>query len=297
MYSTQRIACLSLLFVISISDSLVLRLPGHPTRDRQSSTLFRATNRNQRWTNLSRHHDTSKSILKNKHLLQAHPSNLAGIITGQSMSTTQNNIIVLSSIATLMGYHLNLMRKELTMNQNDQSTKHRPKTWRQYQADTREDWSKHVRETEGWLYAIQSLRNAITAQTFLATTVLSLLTLITGRMWDIIRASNNMDERRMLTIQLFTIATTMLGSAYQFLQGVRLMTHVGFMFPTKNNSSKVDNIMRQTENCQWMGLRWMYISLAPIAWAVGGSRAFFVSAMVLLQFFRSIDKCPEGLIN
>lgn len=73
------------------------------------------------------------------------------------------------------------------------------------------------------------------------------------------------------------------------------MTHAGFMFPVKKNDTKVDNIMRQTQNCQWLGLRWMYISLAPIAWAVGGSRAFFVSASLLLQFFRSIDKKPEGL--
>ena len=73
------------------------------------------------------------------------------------------------------------------------------------------------------------------------------------------------------------------------------MTHAGFMFPVKKNSTKVDNIMRQTQNCQWLGLRWMYISLAPIAWVVGGSRAFFVAAMTLLQFFRSIDKQPEGL--
>jgi hypothetical protein len=53
--------------------------------------------------------------------------------------------------------------------------------------------------------------------------------------------------------------------------------------------------MRQTQNCQWLGLRWMYISLGPIFWAVGGSRAFFVAALVLLQFFRSIDKEPESM--
>lgn len=104
-----------------------------------------------------------------------------------------------------------------------------------------------------------------------------------------------MSERNLLTVQLASIAMTMLVSAYQFLQGVRLMTHAGFMFPVKKNSTKVDNIMRQTQNCQWLGLRWMYISLAPIAWVVGGSRAFFVAAMTLLQFFRSIDKQPEGL--
>lgn len=230
---------------------------------------------------------------RGKHLLQASNVSNLSIHAARSLSPHQNVILIASSITILVGYHLNLLRKEM---RNDHSREY-PKTWRQYQADTREDWAKHVRETEGWLYAIQSLRNAITAQTFLATTVLSLLTLITGRMWDIIRSSTNKAERHLLTAQLVTIALTMLVSAYQFLQGVRLMTHVGFMFPIKDINLKVDSIMRKTENCQWLGLRLMYISFAEIAWAVGGSRAFFFAVLVLLQFFRSIDKGPDVFIK
>lgn len=223
--------------------------------------------------------------------LQASVSDLGMVVTNRAVPPVLNAVLVTSSITILVGYHLNLFKKEFKSENSNSTTK----TWRQYQADTREEWSRHVRDTDGWLYAIQSLRNAITAQTFLATTVLSLLTLITGRVWDILRATTVQDERRLLTIQLVSIAMTMLFSAYQFLQGVRLMTHAGFMFPVKKNSTKVDNIMRQTQNCQWMGLRWMYISLAPITWTVGGSRAFFVASLLLLQFFRTIDKEPEGL--
>ncbi len=220
-----------------------------------------------------------------------HATPMASAITNTNVPPKLNAILVISSIAILVGYHLNLFRKEFKSENSSGASK----TWRQYQADTREDWARYVRETEGWLYAIQSLRNAITAQTFLATTVLSLLTLITGRIWDILRLASNTTERRLLTVQLTSIAMTMLVSAYQFLQGVRLMTHAGFMFPVKKNDTKVDNIMRQTQNCQWLGLRWMYVSLGPIAWVVGGSRAFFIAAVTLLQFFRSIDKKPEGL--
>ena len=111
----------------------------------------------------------------------------------------------------------------------------------------------------------------------------------------ILRAASTKYDRRLLTVQLASIATTMLLSAYQFLQGVRLMTHAGFMFPVKKDTTKVDNIMRQTQNCQWLGLRWMYVSLAPISWVVGGSRAYLVVSLLLLQFFRTIDKQPEGL--
>lgn len=203
-----------------------------------------------------------------------------------SMSPAVNVALISSSIAILGGYHVNLYKKERN------SAK---KTWRQYQADTREDWARHVKETEGWLYAIQSLRNAMVAQQFLATTVLSLLTLITGKMWDILRSASNIWERRLIIAQLASISMTMLFSSYQFLQGVRLMTHVGFMFPVKSCTTKCDNIMRQTQNCQWLGLRWMYLSLAPIAWVVGGSRSFLGVSCLLFQFFRSIDKQPEGL--
>ena len=149
-----------------------------------------------------------------------------------AVSPTANLALISSSIAILSGYHINLFNKE-----RNSSTK----TWRQYQADTREDWSRHVRETEGWLYAIQSMRNAMVAQQFLATTVLSLLTLITGKMWDILRVTTIQWERRLLIVQIVSISMPMLFSSYQFLQGVRLMTHAGFMFPVKNDT-RVDNV-------------------------------------------------------
>lgn len=134
-----------------------------------------------------------------------------GMIVNSSVSPQVNAVLVSSSIAILAAYHINLFRKEFQSGSSSGNCK----TWRQYQADTREDWAKHVRDTEGWLYAIQSLRNAITAQTFLATTVLSLLTLITGRIWDILRSASKASERQLLTVQLTSIAMTMLISAYQ----------------------------------------------------------------------------------
>jgi hypothetical protein len=164
----------------------------------------------------------------------------------QALPPKVNIALIASSIAILSGYHIHLSHTERNSD---------TKTWRQYQSDTREDWARHVKETEGWLYAIQSLRNAMVAQQFLATTVLSLLTLITGKMWDILRAATNRWDRRLVVVQLASISMTMLFSAYYFIQGVRLMTHAGFMFPVKTCDDKVDNIMRQTENSQWLGLR------------------------------------------
>lgn len=226
-------------------------------------------------------------------ICKASPTTTAASSVTSAVAPPIQALLIIISVLILAGYHMNLFRKEFVYQHENQQT------WRQYQADTRERWSRHVRETESWLYAIQALRNAITAQTFLATTVLSLLTLITGRMWELLRSTSSSSslsfERRLLTIQLTSIAVPMLFSAYQFLQGVRLMTHAGFMFPVQKDDTRVDKIMRQTQNCQWLGLRWMYISLGPIFWAVGGSRAFLTSAILLFLFFRSIDKQPESM--
>jgi uncharacterized membrane protein len=213
------------------------------------------------------------------------PPEAVATLSKNVISVRMQLFLIISSVFMLSWYHISLMMKERS------STK---KTWRQYQADAREDWSQHVRKTQAWLYAIQTLRNAITAQTFLATTTLSLLTLITGKLWDVLRNLGRGTDRRMLTVQLISVALCMLSSAYYFLQGVRLMTHAGFMFPV-SEGTKVDNLMRKSESCQWLGLRWMYISLGPIAWSVGGSRALFVVSWALLIFFRQIDRQPEGM--
>jgi hypothetical protein len=192
---------------------------------------------------------------------------------------------VFAAIAILSGYHVNLLRRERAGTP----------TWRSTQATTREQWSRYVRENQLWLYAIQTLRNAITANTFLATTVLSVLTVISGKLWEMVRQPGTIGRQRLI-IQFTCVAVCMLTSAYQFLQGARLMTHAGFMFPVATGTN-VDAIMRKSEIAQWLGLRWLYVSLGMIIWTVGGERAFLLSSLALFQFFKSIDRVPEGSLT
>ena len=104
----------------------------------------------------------------------APPRRLSRPSTHATLSTAASPAVPVSiGVLALVQYHRNLQKRE------DQGES----TWRTAQADTRADWASHVRETSGWLYAVQTLRNAITANTFLATTVLSLLTVITGKLW------------------------------------------------------------------------------------------------------------------
>jgi hypothetical protein len=194
---------------------------------------------------------------------------------------------ILGGGALLTIYHLRLFLR-------DRSGEH---SWRSVQASTREMWSKHVRETESWLYAIQTLRNAITAQTFLASTVLSLLTVISGRLWEILKQPSSGIARQTFIAQFVSVAASMLTSAYCFLQSARLMTHAGFMFPVHPSSTQVDRIMRKSENSQWLGLRCLYISAAFLSWIVGGPRMFFIASFLLTGFFRSIDQAPKGISN
>ena len=201
-----------------------------------------------------------------------------------------------AGIVLLISYHAHLFRRE---------GRGSP-TWRTVQADTRERWSRYVRKTEGWLYAVQTLRNAITANTFLATTVLSLLTLIAGRAWDLLRktagdhgtgfdaGSAGAMGRTRLVVQFVSISVCMLTSAYEFLQSARLMTHAGFMFPV-STGTKVDEIMRRSQFAQWKGLRWLYLSIGVITWILGGEGMFLFSTICLVQFFRSVDEPPRDL--
>jgi len=195
-----------------------------------------------------------------------------------------NVLTILGGTLILVGYHLSLWKKE----------RQGIRTWRSAQADIREQWSKYVRQNEQWLYAIQTLRNAITAQTFLATTVLSLLTVIAGRLWDIIRkfSSSSHQQHRFLVAQLTMQTLTMLASAYHFLQAARVMTHAGFMFPVFPNTTKVDRNMRKSEHSQWMGLRWLYLSVANLFFVVGGHKV-----LLLVKFFQKIDQVPEEIAD
>ncbi|CAB9500286.1 expressed unknown protein [Seminavis robusta] len=199
---------------------------------------------------------------------------------------TTDTLGVLGGFSLLTSYHILLYRKE-------QAGK---RTWRSAQADTREQWAKYVRSNQQWLYAIQTLRNAITAQTFLATTVLSLLTVISGRLWDMIRSIPTHTVSRRISVAQFTlVAASMLASGYQFLQSARLMTHAGFMFPVSANTTRVDRIMRKSQNSQWAGLRCLYLSAGFLAWIVGGPNVFFMAAGFLTAFFRKIDRVPEEI--
>lgn len=173
-------------------------------------------------------------------------------------------------------------------------------TWRSTMAKNRATWARHVLDTQGWLYATQTLRNAITANTFLASTMVSLFSLVVGFLWQSLQP--RFDWRTLL--QFGSVAVLLLRSAYEFLQSARLMTHAGFMFPVAVSvdvaprrddlvRDDLERVMLQSELTQWAGLRFLYLSSNAAVWIIGGEWAFLLSCVVMLKFLAGIDRPPQ----
>jgi hypothetical protein len=90
------------------------------------------------------------------------------------------------------------------------------------------------------------LRNAI-ANTFLSTTVLSLLTVITGRLWEIIRNMNASIVNRVATWWHTTMVAAVRWRRPTFTKRT-LRPTLDLTFPVENKTTKVDLIMRKSQN-------------------------------------------------
>jgi hypothetical protein len=157
-------------------------------------------------------------------------------------------------------------------------------SWRKTQAAARVDWCRHVFATEGWLYAVQTLRNGITANTFQASTVLTLGGLSVGRL------------KQASHVQVASVVCCLVASAYTFSQSARLMLHAGFWFPVAagdpQQRAAVEKIMVRSHRLQWMGWRWLYHVAWPVAWLAGGPAASLGASLALTLFFAREDRAP-----
>ena len=184
-------------------------------------------------------------------------------------------LALLAGGANLIHYHRSMEKRE----QNGEAT------WRSSLAEARRRWARHVFDDEGWLYAIQTLRNAITANTFLASTVLSLFSLAAGYLLQQSRALPRDVAHLGMLLPMAPILTLLLLSAFNFSQSARVMTHAGFMFPVASDAPKetstavsyssspasvvardvitkegVESLMVKSEYQQWRGLRFLYLA-------------------------------------
>ena len=109
-------------------------------------------------------------------------------------------------------------------------------SWVSAQARIRANWARYVvrgGSTETFLYASETLKNAIHSTTVLASTMSGLFTLVIGLL---LQAQQSLEAKARLAI----VAMLLLCSAYEFLQSARLLTHVSFMFPIVNRNFAVE---------------------------------------------------------
>ena len=190
------------------------------------------------------------------------------IRTQAAPKSTQTNIRLTKP--TIPRYHYKLKKKPPE------------ETWKGSQAEIRSKWAKHVFDNKEWLYAIQTLRNAITSNTFYASTVLSLFALGAGRAFQAVQTMRTIHDPKshfmrgsFESLQGYRVAALLLlllGSAYKFAQAARTMTHAGFMFPTAP-LPLLQKMMRKSENSQWGGLRYLYLSMGGVVWVIWGGES------------------------
>mmetsp|Transcript_68383 Transcript_68383/g.154683 ORF Transcript_68383/g.154683 Transcript_68383/m.154683 type:complete len:251 (-) Transcript_68383:369-1121(-) len=207
------------------------------------------------------------------------PSVPLGPITKVAMVKTARASAVIGGGVNLFLYHRNLAVKE----------EKGIKTWRKTLGDARRAWAQHVFEEKAWLYAIQALRNAITANTCLASLVLSLFTLLVGFVLS----------NRHYLVEFSPVVFLLLASAYKFSQSARIMNHAGFLFPVGSSEDgaliskgSVETLMMKSEYQQWLGLRYLYTATAFLLWPLVGEWAFLIGTFVFNKFFSVIDRPP-----
>lgn len=251
------------------AQAAVLHVPSTPRSS--LPPLARYPNQSPPFESRSKVHQQHSSTATALHAASISLSSLAAA----GCPASKDLLCVAGGLAALVGYHIRLHCQKVD-------------SWSSRQAATRVAWSMFVIRSEGWLYAVQTLRNAITANTFLATTVLTLLTVISGKLWSTGASLGDAYAK----LQFASMALCMLLSAYEFLQSARLMTHAGFMFPVVKSDTTVCDIMRKASISQWLGLRWLYVSAAGITWRVLGEAPFLAVSLALTVFFRCIDRVP-----
>ena len=211
----------------------------------------------------------------------------------------------------LAQYHLRLSRLE----------KEGQPTWRAVQAATRASWVTYVRANaglQGYTYAIQTLRNAITACVALTGTMLTAFT-VTMTYLRTVKA----ELEWLVLLQFSSTGLLLLFSSYFFLQSARAMTHAGFMFPVAADPDagevpptkispealaaggwrpnaiyalrprSIEVTMAKSETAQWAGLRFLYLAITGVVWICGGEIAFFVATLAMRRFLAGIDRPPE----
>ena len=54
----------------------------------------------------------------------------------------------------------------------------------------------------------------------------------------------------------------------------------------------VEVVMAKSEQCQWAGLRFLYLAITGVVWIFGGELAFLGGTLLMRHFLASVDSPP-----
>src|SRR5271165_2136766 len=163
-------------------------------------------------------------------------------------------------------------------------------------------WVERMMAEGQGILAVQTLRNAIMAATFFASTAVALivgtLTLSTQSdkvivAWHALSPIGTLDEHLWL-LKLLLLLVDMLSAFVFFSQSIRLMSHVGVMIsvpPTTLRPAYVAALLIQAGRYHTRGMRCYYYA-APLLFWLFGPVLLVVSTCVLIGALYYLDKSP-----
>mmetsp|Transcript_21772 Transcript_21772/g.36022 ORF Transcript_21772/g.36022 Transcript_21772/m.36022 type:complete len:318 (+) Transcript_21772:20-973(+) len=163
-------------------------------------------------------------------------------------------------------------------------------TWRNSSTRSRALWAMQICETKNTILGVQTLRNALSTAGFLCTTATGIVSVVVSLAYQHSEWSANRVLKYASAIALLA------GSALSFIQSMRYLTNVAFLFPVALDPRdpvvtvrKVGSVMIVAHKFWWLGLRCLYVALPSLLWITFGPLAMLGSSLVLLRVLWFLD--------
>lgn len=174
--------------------------------------------------------------------------------------------------------------------------------WATQNAESRAVWTRYILEKGDYILGVQTLRNALTSASFFASACFTSLSLLIG----IASSRGGIGEMAKLAVIKFaTVGLLLVGAALSYLQSVRYMNTVAFLFQVANDQrdetcsrGTVMVLMCLSQNCWAAGEKMLYLLVPAVAWLIGGGPALLLLSVCMLPVLYYKDlPAPTNLLK
>lgn len=167
----------------------------------------------------------------------------------------------------------------------------------------RQAWVKVILDERKDILAIQALRNVMMSSSLLATTALTLSSIIAAffikggdETSKISEMGQHLSEHFTVEHKLFAMIVLFMLSFFSYMQAVRINSHVGFMFGIPSDGSTTDRpdfltldyickCMFRANLYHTLGTRLFYAAFLTVIWLFGHILATIASVFLLIVLF------------